>query len=110
MARFAAGAFMAALLNYIENRDKVDYLLIYDDWMENVQAETEKMFEILGIPKEQIPIAMTALNKDSQNNFFDKRKTALSPEQRLEINKLYKMLDIPLKYEMTIDEFKAYLK
>ena len=114
MAGFAAGAFTAAVLNYIENRDKVDYLLIYDDWMENVQAETEKMFEILGVPNEHIPIAMTALSKDSQGKFFGdtdgKRKNALSPQQRKEIDELYKMLDVPLKYDMTINEFRAYLK
>ena len=94
--------------------DKVDYLLIYDDWMENVQSTTEDMFESLDISKDYVAKALTALNKDSQNKFFGnidgKRSNAMTELQWESVNEIFKMLNLPLKHEMNIEEFKAFLK
>lgn len=114
MEKFAVGSFAAALLCYLNNKDKVDYLLIYDDWMENVQSITQDMFESLGIPKDYVTPAMTALNRDSQNKFFGnidgKRSSVLTELQWQSVNEIFKMLNLPLKHEMNIEEFKAFLK
>ena len=112
MEKFAVGAFAAALLCYLENKDKVDYLLIYDDWMENVQSITGEMFEIIGISNDFVPSVMTALNKDSQSKFFGDidGKRNMTELQWKNIDEIYNMLNLPLKHEMNIEEFKAFIK
>ena len=112
MEKFAVGAFAAALLCYLENKDKVDYLLIYDDWMENVQSITGEMFEIIGISNDLVPSAMTALSKHSQRKFYGDidGKRNMTDLQWKNIDEIYNMLNLPLKHEMNIEEFKAFIK
>ena len=112
MEKIAAGEFAAALLCFLENKDKVDYLLIYDDWMENVQSITGEMFEIIGISNDLVPSAMTALSKHSQRKFYGDidGKRNMTDLQWKNIDEIYNMLNLPLKHEMNIEEFKAFIK
>ena len=105
--------FAVSLICYLQNKAFVDHLLIYDEWMKDVQAETEKLFESLNVPKDYVQLALTAMKRDSQDNYFVNssrdKKNVFTEDQVRRINCIYKVLDLPLKYEMKLEEFKTFL-
>ena len=50
--------YSLALLTYFQHKHLVDYLLVYDDWMKDVQMETENLLEALDIPKSYLQFGM----------------------------------------------------
>ena len=105
--------YSLALLTYLQHKHLVDYLLVYDDWMKDVQVETAKLLEALDIPNSYLQFAMAALNKDSQNNFFVQSKVKkvdiFTQDQLKRIDWVYQILDLPFKYDMDLEEFKNTL-
>ena len=105
--------YAVSLICYLQNKASVDYLLIYDEWMRDTQAGTEQLFDALHVPKDFVELALTAMKRDSQDNYFvnsgRNKKNVFSEDQVRRINFIYKVLDLPLKYEMKLEEFKAFL-
>ena len=78
--------------------------------MENPKFETLKLFESLGLSESYVTEALKALNKDSQNKFFgqsDGKLNIISEIQWLRINGVFENFELPLKYNMSIEEYKS---
>ena len=105
--------YAVSLICYLQNKSSVDYLLIYYEWMKDAQAGTEKLFDALRIPKDFVQLALTAMKRDSQDNYFvnsgRNKKNVFTEDQLRRINFIYEVLDLPLKYKMKLEEFKAFL-
>ena len=111
MDKFAAIVFASSLMCYARNRNLFEYVMIYEDLMENPHTETEELFKTFSIPIKHIPNVLTALKKDSQGQFFahksGKRVQVFLPKQWQNFENIFKQLKAPISHIMTLNEFRA---
>ena len=108
---FTAVVFASSLMCFSRNRNLFDYIIIYEDLLENPMAETEELFQTFSIPTKHIPNVLTALKKDSQGKFFGntsgKKTQVFSPKQWQKIENIFKQLKVPISQIMTLNEFRT---
>ena len=111
---FTGIVFASSLMCYARNRNIFDYVIIYEDLLENPNTEAGKIFRTLGIPFKHIPNALTAMKKDSQGKFFGhtdgRNSQVFTPEQLGKIDNIFKQLKVPISYGMTLNEFRALMQ
>ena len=98
---------------YLQTSSYFDFVIVYEDLLDNPQDETEKLFRKFGIPQRHIANVLTALNKDSQMNFFQnsgQKSKVFSPEQWQKIENVFRQLKVPISYSMTLNEFRAVMQ
>ena len=110
---FTAIVFASSLMCYSRNRNLFDYVIIYEDLMENPQTETEELFKTFSIPTKHIANVLTALKKDSQGKFFKhtdgKKVQIFTPNQWQKVENIFKQLKVPISHIMTLNEFRALI-
>ena len=47
--------------------------MVFEEAMQDVNLSTTKLFQDLDVPTEFVPLALTALNKNSQNDLFESK-------------------------------------
>lgn len=81
---------------YKENPEVYKHVVIYESMLSNLEEETKKLFQVLQLPNECIAVALTALQKHSQNNFFG--SSALNKEELItdwpSANAIFEMLNV----------------
>jgi hypothetical protein len=72
------------------------------------------MFKKLGIPLDNVPLALTALAKDSQQKFFGKtdgkKSDVFTADQWARVDNIFKELNIPFNCNMSLEEFSSTLQ
>ncbi len=100
-----------SILAYFENKDLYDHVILYENLSSNPEEEVTKIFNILGLSHDHVPKALGALKKDSQNGTWVKRgaakKLVMDPKILDIYNDYMKCMDVPLRHEQSVEEFKA---
>ena len=107
---YIGGCFASYLWWYFQHKNIYEFVLLYDSWMQNPKSETSKLFESLGLSESFVSEALKALNKDSQNKFFgqsDGKLNIISEVQWVRINGIFENFELPLKHNMSIEEYKS---
>ena len=77
--------------------------------MNDIELATTKLFEALDIPTKFVSDALTAFEKNSQNNLFQltsQCKGDLFPiEDWLKVDKIFENFQLPLKTDKSFSEF-----
>ena len=77
--------------------------------MNDKELATMKLFAALDIPTKFVPDALTAFEKNSQNNLFQltsQSKGELFPvDDWLKVDKIFESFQLPLKADLNFSEF-----
>ena len=78
--------------------------------MNDIELATTKLFEALDIPTKFVPDALTAFEKNSQNNLFQLtsqycKGDLFSVEDWMKVDKIFETFQLPLKTDTSISEF-----
>ena len=113
MDLYIGGCFSSYFYWFLQHRDIYDFVLLYDEWMHYPLIETAKLFDSLGIDKKHLSVALEAFDKDSQNKFFGetdgKRAEVISEDEWRRIDEVFQTFGLPLKHDMSIEEYKSVL-
>ena len=107
-------ALMSALVAACYEREPKVYndIIFYEDLMENPEATMDRIFGIMGMNKEHIDKALSALNRDSQNRILcprgEQEGVQLTEKDKDDINRMFKRFNVPLTCEMSLEEFKEF--
>lgn len=113
LEQFCAMACGVALLCY--GQDKPHYVdtIVYEDLIKDPEERTSALFKKLDLPLELVPLALTALDKDSQQKFFgntDGREHSVFTEQMwTKVEAIFEELKIPLSHKMSLEAFTAFI-
>ncbi len=113
-ARDCGYMYGATVDYYVNNKGLYLRCVLYENLMEDPEAETSKLFELLGLSQDLVPLALTALQKHSQGHIFgdpkeDDGRRKFGPKEFDEINAAFKDMDLPIHTEMPLEEFKALM-
>ncbi len=106
--------YCASLASYFDAKDIYSRVVLYENLAENPEAELEKLFEIVGISKEHVPLGLEALKKDSQDGQFGKqgkaREATMEPRFLELVDRYMKKMEAfgfpPMTHDMSAKEFK----
>ncbi len=103
---FGVLVYALSLTAYFENPKIYDRIIFYEDLSGNTEDEILKLFDIVGVDRKYLPLAMEAMKKDSQNGTFGKRgkgrSFVLEPELLATFNDYMKDMKIPkLRHELS---------
>ena len=102
--------YCQVFLNYLKCPDIYDQVILYEDLIEDPHAELGKLFDILKIDHKHIPLAITALERDSQNGFFGERAKCrshtFSDRDLQDINRILSMASLEMLHDIAWEDFK----
>lgn len=98
----AARGYAAALACYLADPGMYDKVMVYEDFLENVEQHTEEILRMLNLPMSQLRNAIGALKKDSQNNMFTK-KLHLTDEDWRRIDRVYEQ-EFEMRFNTQTDQ------
>lgn len=100
----------ASLAHYLANKTTYNHTIIYEDFMNNVRGETEKLFAVMELDKEWMGEALKAIDMgDSQRGLLGGRgnqSIELTPKQCQEIESFFQDLLPELSWDMSLDDFR----
>ncbi len=103
-----------SMLCYLKNKDIYDYILLYEDLADHPEVVMKDIFQLMNIPLEHVPKALSALEKDSQNSTFGKRGKGRSYQLSQEVLNYFdgymKKLGVPIKHDITLKDFRQILE
>ena len=98
---------------YLSTKHIYTHVKIYETMMENVEIGTEKLFQDLNIPLEYVSLAMTALNKHSQNEIFGgslmNNAKLISETDQGKADQMFEKFHVPVKFNMNVEELNKFL-
>ena len=98
---------------YLSTKHIYTHVKIYETMMENVEVGTEKLFQDLNIPLEYVSLAMTALNKHSQNEIFGgsnmNNAKLISETDQGKADQMFEKFNVPVKFNMNVEELNKVL-
>jgi len=111
---------------YLKRKDQYSVCVIYDTlkkypevkiWYKfssqhRFQATVKKLFDVLGIPRDSIPLALTALERHSQNDIlYDPLKAkSITKKELRDGDNVFKWLGLPFDTRVTMEEFTNIMK
>ena len=105
-----AALYSQVFLNYFKCPDIYDQVILYENLIEDPHAELGKLFDILEMDRKHIPLALTALERDSQNGLFGERAKCRSntfSEKDLQgINSILSKASLDKLHDITTEDFK----
>ena len=94
---------------YIKNKKLYEKAILYEDLCKNPKEVISDVFSALNISLDNTPLALRALERDSQQGFFGKRgvyiEKDLSTIMDL-VDKKFKQYDINMKVDISMEEFR----
>ncbi len=114
IARDCAYVYGGALDFYLRHRDVYECCVLFEDLMEDLEGETRRLFGALGIPGDQVPAALTAVEEHSQGHIFGDPKRAThyewKEEYSIDTDLAFEEIGVPVRTDMTAEEFKALFR
>ncbi len=103
--------YATTMAAYFETKDIYERVILYENLSGNPEREVKAIFEIMGIPEKNVPLALEALKRDSQNGTFGERgkarKTQLEPWLLDKFDEYMKEVFLPQFHQnMSVPEFK----
>ena len=85
--------------------------VLYDDLMQDPEGVTKRFFARIGIDTNLVSLALTALQKHSQNNMFTKDDcTVISKEGWIAADRALERMGSPLRVNMPMEDLQKLLK
>ena len=80
--------------------------MVFEEAMQDVNLSTTKLFQDLDVPTEFVPLALTALNKNSQNDLFESMSSdgLISEQDWIKVDQVFQTFEIPMRVDMTLDQ------
>ena len=101
--------FLLQFLGHLTKKGIYSYINTYAEMMNDKELATMKLFAALDIPTIFVPDALTAFEKNSQNNLFQltsQSKGELFPvDDWLKVDKIFESFQLPLKTDLNFSEF-----
>ena len=109
------GAFYAgAMSTFYANKSLFNHVVLYEDLVASPSRELESLFQLLKIDIDNVPLALRALKKDSQNNrgyISNNDLFEFGPRRIQETEKLFPIFKVEkLSFDMSLDNFRATLQ
>ncbi len=107
--------YSGPLLCYMENKQLFHDVILYEDLSARPEQEISKIFRLLNIPQEFMPLSLEAFKHDSQNKAFGERginREELGIQQSLwkDIEKWWRRIGlVDITHDMSVDEFRTAL-
>ncbi len=102
--------YTAVLASYFDHKDIYEHTVLYENLVNNSEEEVKKIFQLCDIPEKYIPLALKALQRDSQNGMFGgvgQNKTKQMDKALLDFCDSYmKEVGVPLQHDTSIEELK----
>ena len=99
--------------NFLDDREIYGHAVLYENLCENPRREIETLFDIMNIDHSHIETALEAFDFDSQNKTFGPRgveKEEAYPRELWErLDEVYAALNIPIRHDMTLEQFKKVI-
>ena len=109
MVRVFLFNYWCVVEQYITNKVSYKTMILYEDLCENPTKVLEDVFSVLNISLDNIPIALCAMKKDSQQGFFGNRgSNTRKPISKVIglVNKKFQEYDIPIQVNMPMQDFR----
>lgn len=105
-------AYGGALMVYLQNKHRYDHAMLYEDLMKDAIKECQILLTKLDIPDEYTDDALKGMDSDSQKNMFAKTPgiTYLTDQDWDISDRLQRVLDTPVRKNMTVDELRNVVK
>ena len=97
---------------YIKNKHLYCQTILYEDLCDNPSRVLQELFSNMNISMENIPFALEAMEKDSQNGLFGKigghDNDSLSTKIQV-LDKKFEESEIPISIDMTMESLRILL-
>ena len=101
--------FLLQFLGHLTKKGIYSSINTYEEMINDKELATTKLFAALDIPTKFVPDALTAFEKNSQNNLFQltsQSKGELFPvDDWLKVDKIFESFQLPLKTDLNFSEF-----
>ncbi len=106
--------FAFCFRSYLQHRKDYCLAILYEDIVQHPEEAMRKLFAVLAIPEEHIPLTLEGLKHDSQNQTFGKRgnNERFTPKEKtkIKIDAALKELKVPLSIDMSMDALRNIFK
>ena len=91
---------------FISSKQIYSHVKVFEEAMQDVNLSTTKLFQDLDVPTEFVPLALTALNKNSQNDLFESMSSdgLISEQDWIKVDQVFQTFEIPMRVDMTLDQ------
>ena len=105
-----AYSYGASVDYYLRHKDLYLHCVLYENLIDDPEGETTRLFDALGISRDLVPRALTAMRRHSQQEFFGDRddgKNGLTAQDMRDIEQAFKDMKLPFTLDTPVEEFKA---
>lgn len=102
--------YAGPIVLYLKTKDMFSHCIIYEEMLKDPEGETTKLFEALKVDQSLVPLALTALERHSQNKIFgDTSKDSYakiidkSGFDRCDI--MFDRMQLPIRIGMSLEAF-----
>ena len=110
--RFFFFNYWCVMEQYIKNKHLYCQTIMYEDLCDNPSRVLQELFSNMNISMENIPFALEAMEKDSQNGLFGKiggyDNDSLSTTIQV-LDKKFEESEIPISIDMTMESLRILL-
>ena len=96
---------------YLRHKDQFVTRVLYEDLVSDPEGEVRRLFSVLGLPEDQVPLALVAMGVHSQGYFFgDPKKEIrgkLTEKDIADIDGVLEEVGVPVRTGMGHEEFSA---
>ena len=91
---------------FISSKQIYSHVKVFEEAMQDINLSTTKLFQDLDVPTEFVPLALTALNKNSQNDLFESMSSdgLISEQDWIKVDQIFQTFEIPMRVDMTLDQ------
>ena len=98
--------------DYFASKHIFEKILIFEDLVADTRRELGDVFDVMGLAKEHLPLALEALKEDSQKGTFGPMgNDHMKFDEKVfdDADRIMKEMGIPISTKMTIEEFRKLI-
>ena len=97
---------------FISSKQIYSHVKIFEEAMQDVKLSSTKLFKDLDVPTEFVPQALTALDKNSQNDLFASMSSdgLISEQDWTKVDQVFQTFEIPMRVDMTLDQLVSLVR
>ena len=110
--KMALGIF-SSYGSYLENQDKYDVFVLYEDLLENPKEVMKKVFKAVGLDLKYLDKGLTAFKRDSQHGILGAKgenRANISDKEKATMDQVAEKLGLPFRSSMTVEEMRKTLQ
>ncbi len=87
-------------------------MVLYENLTSDPEAEIARLFHVMGVPEELVPVGASALDRHSQNGMFSSAAggdVVVVPEEGKRLaDRTFKDFGFPFRVDSTFEEFQQF--